>query len=64
MLSAAYKEQLETLHAVLPDGRNAHLIQKGKDWWLEKLANHFETINFSENGNRDLVALCEVGHGY
>lgn len=30
--------------AVLPDGRNAHLIQEPGEWWLAKLSNHFETI--------------------
>ena len=26
----------------LADGRNAHLIQEGPDWWLPKLAERFE----------------------
>ena len=26
----------------LADGRNAHLIQEGPRWWLERLARHFE----------------------
>jgi hypothetical protein len=26
----------------LPDGRNAHLIQKPSSWWLPKLCEHFE----------------------
>lgn len=26
----------------LPDGRNAHLIQKPSSWWLAKLIKHFE----------------------
>lgn len=26
---------------VLPDGRNTHLIQKGRDWWYSKLSKHF-----------------------
>jgi hypothetical protein len=26
----------------LPDGRNAHLIQKPTSWWLPKLCQHFE----------------------
>jgi uncharacterized Rossmann fold enzyme len=25
----------------LPDGRNTHLIQQGKDWWVETLRKHF-----------------------
>ena len=27
---------------VLPDGRNAHLIQKPSSWWLPKLCDYFE----------------------
>ena len=27
---------------VLPDGRNAHIIQKPSSWWLPKLCEHFE----------------------
>ena len=26
----------------LPDGRNAHLIQEGQDWWLPKFSSRFE----------------------
>jgi hypothetical protein len=26
----------------LPDGRNAHLIQKPSSWWLPRLCQHFE----------------------
>jgi hypothetical protein len=26
----------------LPDGRNAHLIQEGEEWWLPKIAERFE----------------------
>jgi hypothetical protein len=27
---------------VLPDGRNAHLIQQGMDWWKAELSKYFE----------------------
>lgn len=27
---------------VLPDGRNAHLIQEGMDWWLPKIMSRFD----------------------
>jgi len=33
----------------LPDGRNAHLIQKPSSWWLEKLIKKFEIINLIEH---------------
>ncbi len=29
----------------LPDGRNAHLIQKPSSWWLPKICNHFEILH-------------------
>ncbi len=37
---------------VLPDGRNAHLIQQGAGWWLPKFLQRFELARFErmENG--------------
>jgi len=32
---------------VLADGRNAHLIQQPAAWWLPKLLERFELINFT-----------------
>ena len=32
---------------VLPDGRNAHLIQHGAEWWLPRLLARFELIVFT-----------------
>jgi hypothetical protein len=32
---------------VLPDGRNAHLIQQPPAWWLPKLLERFELANFN-----------------
>jgi hypothetical protein len=32
---------------VLPDGRNAHLIQQPPAWWLPKLLERFELITFT-----------------
>lgn len=32
---------------ILPDGRNAHLIQKPKEWWKEKLLKRFNVIEES-----------------
>jgi hypothetical protein len=29
----------------LPDGRNAHLIQKPSSWWLPKLSAHFDVLH-------------------
>lgn len=30
----------------LPDGRNAHLIQKPAKWWMDRLWSRFELANF------------------
>jgi len=33
----------------LPDGRNAHLIQKPSSWWLPRLCEHFEIIQLGRD---------------
>jgi len=30
---------------ILPDGRNAHLIVEDENWWLDKLLEHFHTVD-------------------
>ena len=35
----------------LPDGRNAHLIQKPTSWWLPKLCVHFEIGHLQKSPN-------------
>lgn len=43
---------------VLADGRNAHLIQRPAKWWIERLWDRFEVINFSqEEGNFNVVVI-------
>jgi len=32
---------------VLPDGRNAHLIQQPPEWWLPKIIERFELVVFN-----------------
>lgn len=32
---------------LLPDGRNAHLIQKPPSWWLPKFMDRFELVTFN-----------------
>lgn len=34
---------------VLPDGRNAHLIQKPSSWWLPRLCRHFEIAHLQQS---------------
>lgn len=31
----------------LPDGRNAHLIQEGPEWWLPKIMRDFSLVQFN-----------------
>ncbi len=33
---------------ILPDGRNAHLIQKPSSWWLPRLCEYFEIIHLKQ----------------
>jgi hypothetical protein len=39
--------------AILPDGRNAHLIIESADWWEEKISNYFEIILKKMNSKGD-----------
>ncbi len=32
---------------VLPDGRNAHLIQQPAEWWMPKILKRFELVTFN-----------------
>ena len=36
---------------LLPDGRNAHLIQEPSSWWLPKIMERFELVNFQLQPN-------------
>jgi len=42
---------------ILPDGRNAHLIQQGADWWLPRLMQRFELANFARFPRGFLVVV-------
>ena len=41
----------EAAMKVLPDGRNAHLIQESSHWWLPKLTERFELLTFNRMPN-------------
>jgi hypothetical protein len=43
---------------LLPDGRNAHLIQQGREWWLPRLALRF-TIHQIEGNETELVFVVQ-----
>lgn len=33
---------------ILPDGRNAHLIQEGVGWWMPKILARFKLLSYTE----------------
>jgi len=41
----------------LPDGRNAHLIQKPSSWWLPQLCKHFEIMHLQSSDQGFWVAV-------
>lgn len=41
----------------LPDGRNAHLIQQGYRWWLDRLLERFDLISANVSGQSLQVVL-------
>ena len=49
--------------AILPDGRNAHLIIKDSDWWLKKLLDYFHIEFFSSANHQSVVVLKKLHDG-
>lgn len=49
----------------LPDGRNAHLIQKPPEWWLERIQSTFtlQTFQRTPEGCYVIVTPLELPHG-
>jgi len=45
---------------ILPDGRNAHLIQKPILWWLQMLAPYFEVYELKKYGVQYVLVLKPV----
>jgi hypothetical protein len=41
----------------LPDGRNAHLIQEGPEWWMPKLFQRFRVRSFTDQGETFVVIV-------
>lgn len=42
---------------ILPDGRNAHLIQESHAWWLPKIMDRFTLRAFQNSGTEFLVIV-------
>jgi hypothetical protein len=47
----------------LPDGRNAHLIQKPSSWWLPRLCEHFEILHLKSAGGGFWVIVTPKSDG-
>jgi 2-polyprenyl-3-methyl-5-hydroxy-6-metoxy-1,4-benzoquinol methylase len=48
--------------AILPSGENAHSTVKDKNWWHEKISNHFETVeHIPSQKKRCTFVTWEVG---
>lgn len=43
---------------ILPDGRNAHLIQEGSAFWTDMLLAHFEPLKTEWHGGKEFMAIC------
>ena len=43
---------------VLPDGRNAHLIQQPAEWWLPKFMERFTLKGFNQRSSTGFEVLC------
>lgn len=43
---------------VLPDGRNAHLIQKPSSWWLPRLCERFEINNLQPTAGGFMILVA------
>jgi len=54
--------QIATRPAVkkLKDGRNAHLIVKPAQWWIEKVNTLFEIVDFQTNGTREVRVFVKA----
>ena len=46
---------------VLPDGRNAHLIQEPPSWWLPKILDRWELHSFQKTENGFYVVVTPYG---
>lgn len=46
---------------ILPDGRNAHLIQQPPEWWLPKFQERFHLQGFHARGN-GFEVVCVNNH--
>jgi hypothetical protein len=46
----------------LPDGRNAHLIIQPRKWWLEKMNQYFEIIQFTTTEGEGFRNVAFIVH--
>lgn len=41
--------------AKLPDGRNAHVTLKPKEWWTEKMFQYFAKVEYNDHTDRSIL---------
>lgn len=46
---------------LLPDGRNAHLIQEGRSWWLPKIEQRFTVLGLGKTSGGFFVLVRSRG---
>ena len=46
---------------ILPDGRNAHIIQQPAEWWLPKFLERFDLIKFERMSLGFMVLVAKKG---
>jgi hypothetical protein len=47
---------------ILPDGRNAHLIQEPPEWWLPKIMQRFRLYTYQREVDGCIVVVYPVTH--
>ncbi len=63
--SLARKYLLVTIAVVeanrtLPDGRNAHVLLRSGEWWLEQLRSRFAVLQFDLLEGKEYLAFCRA----
>lgn len=43
---------------ILPDGRNAHLIQEGMDWWLPRIMSRFDVQTVQKTSDNSFHVIA------
>jgi hypothetical protein len=47
LAAGIFTVHVEPAKKLLPDGRNAHLIQQPSEWWLARILSRFDLVTFN-----------------